>query len=217
MADARAIAERGETLPPPEQIGLVLPAPLARNARPQRVESAALRTDVPWIEPTATHRIGITIDAGNVDRFQLPIELDVDLPAAARIQTGAGFSNRCATTSAGKSWRRSTRSPEHGRRAAGLGAAGSVGEERTGVRSCVHGAASSTSASSRSRTGGRRVRKDSSRFDNNAVGCSWEAEGAHVFGWEVTACAGRDVTMPGTRAGRDSRILAVRFATRPTR
>jgi hypothetical protein len=33
---------------------------------------------------------------------------------------------------------------------------------------------------------------------NDAVRLLLGAEGAHVFGWEVTACEGRDLTMPGT-------------------
>ena len=37
-----------------DQIGLVWPAPLSRNARPQRVEAVALRTDVPFPESART-------------------------------------------------------------------------------------------------------------------------------------------------------------------
>ena len=80
VVDARAMAERGEPLPAAEQIGLQLPVGPGRRTIPQQVEKVPLKTDAPWLEPRATHRLGIAIDAGDADRYQLPVELDVDLP-----------------------------------------------------------------------------------------------------------------------------------------
>ena len=80
VAEARKAAERGEALPSPEEIGLAVPAIFSRQTRPHQILSNSLQPDSPWTEPTATHRLGISIDAGTVDRHQLPIELAIDLP-----------------------------------------------------------------------------------------------------------------------------------------
>ena len=80
LGAARAKAVQGEPLPSADQVGLQLPSVSGRRTSPQKVESVALNSDSPWLEPLASHRVGITVNAGNVDRYQLPLELDVDLP-----------------------------------------------------------------------------------------------------------------------------------------
>ncbi len=80
VADARKKAEAGEALPAPETLALALPTVFSRRSRPHKVLTEPLGPDVPWAEPTATHRLGLAIGAGSVDRHQLPIEVDVSLP-----------------------------------------------------------------------------------------------------------------------------------------
>ena len=53
---------------------------LARRTRPQKIVPEPLEPEAAWEEPAATHRLGLTVGAGIVDRFDLPVELDVRLP-----------------------------------------------------------------------------------------------------------------------------------------
>jgi hexosaminidase len=196
VADARAMAQRGESLPPPEQIGLVLPAALSRNTRPQRVEAVALRTDVPWMEPAATHRLGIMIDAGNVDRFQLPIELDVDLPEDLVSKPVRAFqvdsSNPCREVVAQID------------QVAGPGGARLVlllpGVLPKNENACVHVYMGLPAAPAPLPEAVRTGEGEEGFFvlHNNAVRLLLGTEGAHVYRWEVAALSGRDLTMPGT-------------------
>ena len=48
---------------------------------------------------------------------------------------------------------------------------------------------------------------------NNAVRLLLGAEGAHVYRWEVAACDGRDLTMPGATGWSGFRIWAASFAS----
>lgn len=66
-------------LPRPEEIGLALPEAFARRARPQAVQEAPLAG--PWAVPGANHRFGLTIRIGNVHRSELPVEVELALPA----------------------------------------------------------------------------------------------------------------------------------------
>jgi hypothetical protein len=44
------------------------------------VVNRGLSPDTPWANPNALMRLGLTIEAGNVDRTAFPIELDLNLP-----------------------------------------------------------------------------------------------------------------------------------------
>jgi hexosaminidase len=80
LADARAMAEAGRTIPRPEDLGLVLPEAFPRRARPYQVLDAALAAETPWHEPAATHRLGMVVRAGSAERRELPLEVLVALP-----------------------------------------------------------------------------------------------------------------------------------------
>jgi len=196
VAGARAALERGEALPSPEQIGLMLPAPLSRNTRPQRVEPAPLRTDLPWLEPAATHRLGLVVHAGAVDRYQLPIELDVDLPAELVSAPVRAFQI----------------GPENQSQEilAQIDPVVSAGNARLvfvlpgplpkNEQASVHVYLGLPAAPQSLPTAARTEKAEDGFFgvQNHAVRLLLGAEGGHIYRWEVAACDGRDVTMPGT-------------------
>ncbi|MCH5376072.1 MAG: family 20 glycosylhydrolase, partial [Planctomycetes bacterium] len=86
LVDARRAVQAGKPLPSPESIGIPLPERFARRNRPHKIETKPLDPDRPWDAPEATHRLGLIVKAGDAPRVQLPIELDVALPA----KTGSG-------------------------------------------------------------------------------------------------------------------------------
>jgi hypothetical protein len=81
LADARKRLEQGKPLPRPEELGLVLPQAFPRYLRPRDLITSPLSPKSAWAEPAATHRLGLVVRAGSVDRFEVPIEIAVTLPA----------------------------------------------------------------------------------------------------------------------------------------
>ncbi len=79
LADARGKVEQGEQLPSPAELGLTAATSYTRQTRPFALSTGALKPGLPWAEPTATHRFGLTVEAGNVDRYELPVEVDVTI------------------------------------------------------------------------------------------------------------------------------------------
>ncbi len=71
----------GKPAPSPKTIGLALPDHFSRRTRPHKVLDQPLSSDAPWADTSATHRLGLIVKAGNVDRFELPAEVDVRLPS----------------------------------------------------------------------------------------------------------------------------------------
>lgn len=51
-----------------------------RNVVPNETIEELLAPSTPWADSTASHRLGIIVQALDVERFQLPIELDLTLP-----------------------------------------------------------------------------------------------------------------------------------------
>jgi len=77
LEKARQAAREGKPLPPPEDIGLGQGSH-ARAVRPQALESLPLDPETPWDVP-ATQRLGLVVEAGQVDRHDLPVEVDLSL------------------------------------------------------------------------------------------------------------------------------------------
>ena len=73
-------AARVARLPTPEEIGLAIPSPFHAGCRPRDADSTPLAPDAPWAEPTATHRLGLVVRAGDADRWHLPVEVELTLP-----------------------------------------------------------------------------------------------------------------------------------------
>jgi hypothetical protein len=81
VADARGRAEAGQPLPPPEELGLLMPESFARRTRPYRCVEQPLAPDAAWTDPSATHRVGVVVRTGSVDRQELPVEVALPLSA----------------------------------------------------------------------------------------------------------------------------------------
>lgn len=80
LADAGKRLEQKKPLPRPEELGLLLPEAFPRYLRPRDLVATPLESDTPWADPAATHRLGLVVRAGAVDRCDLPIEVAVALP-----------------------------------------------------------------------------------------------------------------------------------------
>ncbi|MCS7303868.1 MAG: beta-N-acetylhexosaminidase, partial [Thermoguttaceae bacterium] len=81
LAEAKRAAQKAEALPSPEAIGLLRPPTDSRRTRPHRVESQPMEPQSAWLVPEATHRLGLQISAGPLDRWELPVQVDLWLPA----------------------------------------------------------------------------------------------------------------------------------------
>ncbi len=195
LANAHQQAAAGERLPRPEEVGLEPPETFARRTRPQDVLTTSLEPSGAWAEPTATHRLGLTIRPGNVDRFELPLELDVALPVelAARpiraflLQSGQGpeeiLGQLDPSHKPGKT-RLTLLVP--GRLPTGSETNVSVYLGLSQVPQVLPSAALTTDA------------PDGKKWlENNRVRLLLGSEGGHLYRWEVKGLQNRDVTMPG--------------------
>ncbi|HOM17649.1 MAG TPA: glycoside hydrolase family 20 zincin-like fold domain-containing protein, partial [Thermoguttaceae bacterium] len=81
LAEAQKAAQEGRALPSPETIGILRPPTDSRRTRPHRVEAQALEAESAWLVPEASHRMGLRIGAGRAARRQLPVQVDLLLPA----------------------------------------------------------------------------------------------------------------------------------------
>ena len=196
VSDIRATAERGEPLPAAEQIGLQWPAAPGRRTSPQQVEKTALKSDAPWLEPHATHRLGITVNGGDVERYQLPIELDVDLPAGLAAKPIRAFQITVAT-----SGRRFHRSLIESRDPTGRDwyccCQGFCRKTKSHRFTCIWDCRKPPRRC-RKRLSHEMARMVRSPWATIKCSCSWASEGAHVYEWQLRALDGRDLTMPGT-------------------
>ncbi len=80
IKEVRVALERGDqdiTIP---DIGLSLEGSHVRRTTPNKVTTEPLAKGFYWHNDKAPIRLGITVEAGNVDRTNLPVEVDVPLP-----------------------------------------------------------------------------------------------------------------------------------------
>ena len=195
LADARAKAEAGQPLPRPEELGLALAEGFARRTRPHKVLAAPLAPDAPWAEPAATHRLGLTVEAGSADRADLPVEVDVRLPEALASRPVRAFRAVGSGTP--------QEIPAQVEAAEEAGAARLVcvvpGAIPKGGSAAIHvylglpgqpGPAPGA-VSTRDATNGAKW------IENDKVRLLLGKEGGHVYRWEVKALGHRDLTMPG--------------------
>jgi hypothetical protein len=80
LAAARDGVATGKPLPAAEDIGLAIPRPISRRIRPRGVMPIPLAPDTAWRNASATHRLGLIIRPGDANRFDLPVEVDLELP-----------------------------------------------------------------------------------------------------------------------------------------
>ncbi len=195
LADARKQVEAGQGLPAPDVIGLALPESFARRTRPHEIHPQPFEPDAPWAEPQAAHRIGVTVAAGPVDRCDLPVEVDVAVPAdlvgkpvrAFRLVAGGEPQEIPAqldpSEAAGK-----------GRLVfilPGLLAKGETASVVAYLGLSAPPAPLAQSCSTREAEGGM------FSIENDQVRMLLGPEGAHVYRWEVKRLSNRDLTMPG--------------------
>ena len=89
--------EAGKPAPSPETIGLALPEAFSRRTRPHKTMDRPAASDVPWSDASATHRLGLVVKAGSVDRFELPVEVDLRLPEELASKPVRAFRSMQAT------------------------------------------------------------------------------------------------------------------------
>ena len=195
LADANARLAAGEPLPSPAALGLALPKTHARPAEPARVESAALLPDVEWLDADASHRWGLSVAAGPLDRFDLPVEVEWTLPDGLRGKFVRAFLIR-----------KDVRPRE-------IPAQLSPGDDADSSRffCVVPGALPKGSSAAIHVYLGVEQRPEPlpgavstgdapggmKWIENDKVRLLLAPEGAHVYRWEIKPLDGRDLTMPG--------------------
>jgi len=213
LAAIRKDVESGKPIPEPGSLGLALPEAFTRRTRPQKIIRTPLEPDTPWAEPSAGHRLGMLVNAGPVERSDLPVQVDAVLPEELLGRPVRAFSS----VSGGP--------PQE--IPAQLDPAGSPGKGRLSLLipgpipknapAAVHvylglpQAPKPLPLAVRTGDGPEEMKW----IENDRVRLLLGSEGAHVYRWEVKACEGRDLTMPGTTdwsgfadAGRGHRSLA---------
>jgi len=195
LAEARETAESGQRPPRPEDLGLAPAEGHSRRTRPHRIEATPLEPDTPWTVPTATHRLGLVVNAGSVERFNLPVELDVELPASVTSRqvrafylTGEGKPNEVLGQLDASDKPNKTRLT--------LLIAGPLAKD---VQTPIHvylGLSQALQAlphavSTEDADNGMKW------IDNDKVRLLLGPEGGHVYRWEVKSLDDRDLTMPG--------------------
>ena len=195
LADARAKAEAGQPVPAPEALGLAMPEAYARRTRPHEVAAAPLAPDAPWADPAATHRVGLVVEAGSVDRTDLPVEVDVRLPEAlvsrpvrafASVGDGAAREGAAQIDPSAEAGTARLVCVVPGTIPKGASAAVHVYLGLPGPPAPPPGAVSTRDA------------PDGAKWiENDKVRLLLGPEGGHVYRWEVKALANRDLTMPG--------------------
>ena len=191
----QAAASSGQPLPAADELGLAAPKPLFRRVRPTESSPEALAPELPWADPSATHRLGLLVRAGAVDRFDLPIEVELTLPADLPAKPVRAFllaSNAAPREilaqldrldSSGKA-RLILMLP--GPLPHGTEASVQVYLGLTQAPAPLPSAVSTTDG-----TNGMRW------IENDQVRLLLGPEGAHVYRWELKAAGNRNLTMPG--------------------
>jgi hypothetical protein len=188
--------EAGRRLPAPEDIGLAPGGFNARRTRPHAILDRPLDADTPW-EAEASHRLGLTVEAGPADRFQQPVEVDVALPPALVSRPVRAF-----CTVGGQPAREVL---------VQLAPGSTPGMAR--LTFVVPGLlAKRTTATVRVYLGlsqpaprlpGAASTCDAPQgmkwIENDQLRCLLGPEGAHLYRWEVKRLAHRDLTMPGEK------------------
>ncbi len=192
---AENASSTGQPLPPADEIGLTVARVSLRKANPATSVKESVYADARWEDPSATHRLGLVVQAGPTDRFDLPVELELKL------------TNHAAATPV-RAFRLSTNGPPH-EILAQLDPLDSQGRFRlvlvlTGPlprasQAAVHlyfGLAQvPTLLAAAVRTG--EAANGMRWMENDRVRLLLGPEGAHIYRWEIKSAANRDLSMPG--------------------
>ncbi|NQT52668.1 hypothetical protein HQ576_11480, partial [bacterium] len=196
LAVARAAVAAGKPLPSPAEVGLEVVELGVRRTRPQRMVREPLRPDAAWLEATATHRIGLVVNAGPVERFGLPVELDVRLPGelarrrirAFRVDGDQPVELLAQLDPGVKQGLSRVVFVLDGALAKGQNAAIHV---YLGLPMDEPGPLPPRAARTSDAPKGMKW------LENDQVRLLLAPEGGHIYRWEVKALGGRDLTMPG--------------------
>ena len=198
LAQAKQRAKDGQPLPSPEDVGLALPDQFSRRTRPHQILPTPLKAKSPWVEPTAMLRLGVTVCAGPVDRFDLPIELDLTVPPELVSRPVRAI---CLEASGPERQVLAQLDPseQHDRVRLTLLIAGRL-PKHSEMPLHVYMGLSQPAASSPLAVSTREAPQGMKWLENDKVRLLLGAEGGHVYRWEVKALANRDLTMPGQKS-----------------
>ena len=186
----------GKPLLAPAAIGLGSSS-MVRKTWEDKQLNKPLAPDAPWDEATASHRLGLVIDAGNAERLTLPIELDVALPADLRSKPVRAF---CSIASGPATEIPAQLDPVEV-------------SSRTRLTLVIPGLIPAKAQASVQVYLGLSKKPEALPqavfTQNDPNGMKWMendklrlllgSEGAHIDRWEVKALGGRDITQPGTK------------------
>jgi hypothetical protein len=197
LGDVRRKVAQSKELPTPEDLGLALPTTFSRRTRPHKIISQPLQRDAAWVEPAASHRLGLSINAGDCDRHELPIEVDVSLSDDLASKPVRAFcsTNRQAAyeilaqldTLAGSGKSRLT-----------LMLPGPIPAKATANLHVYLGLEDPLKPLDTAASTASCEANEMYRLENDNVRLLLGSEGAHVYRWSVIRAGGRDMTMPGT-------------------
>jgi len=189
-------AEAGKPLPPPGEIGLGIVELGVRRTRPHKVVQQPLAADAPWVEKAATHRIGLVVSAGNADRFDLPVELDLRLPdalAKSRMRVVRADGRPPTDILA-----QLVRSEKAGQARLAMMLSGALPKGKSASVHVYLGLPMDEPGPPPSRAAlTRDAPKGMKWLENDKLGLLLGPEGAHLYRWEVKALGNRDLTMAG--------------------
>jgi hypothetical protein len=192
---AALAAGQGQPLPQADELGLATPKPRYRLIRTAKTFEEPLAPELPWADASATHRLGLIIEAGAVDRFDLPIEVGLALPADLAAKPVRAF---CILTN------KVTREL-----LAQLDVSSAQGKPRLSLmlpgplprkgEAAVHVYLGLAQAPALLPTAVRTTPAANGMhwIENDQLRLLLGPEGAHVYRWEVKGLGNRDLTMPG--------------------
>lgn len=195
LARARQAAQSGKPLPLPEEIGLSVTETLTRRSRPRKTLGEPLARETPWAEPAATHRLGVVLFAGPIERTELPVEVEMTLPAdLARRPVRAFLLKSDGRAEEVVAQLDSADAPEIHRLVALLpGPLPAGSQARMHVYLGLPASPKPPAAAATTRQGPKGMQW----LENDRVRLLLGSEGGHLYRWEVKALAHRDLTEPG--------------------
>jgi len=196
LAAIRKDAEGGKPLPAPSQVGLGILELGVRKTRADKVIQEPLKPDAPWLDKSATHRLGLVVSAGKSDRADLPVELDIRVPAnlpSRRVRVFRTDGEKPAELLAQLD---PSDKPGQARLVFLLDSALEKGRQATlhiylGLPMDEPGPPPPRAALTSPAPKGMKW------LENDKVKLLLGPEGAHIYRWEIKALGNRDVTMPG--------------------
>jgi hypothetical protein len=192
---AHTAAAAGRPLPQPQELGLALPEMFARRSRPHEVVKTPLAPDAAWAEPSATHRLGLVVQAGAVDRYELPVEVEVTLTAELSSRPIRAFQLPTGDRPREVLAQLDPAGPAGKARLVLILSGPITRATQTAIHVYLGLAASPNPPSEAAST--REAPKGMRWIENDKVRLLLGPEGSHIYRWEVKAAEGRDLTEPG--------------------